>query len=59
MSARFSLRKRRKEIPAFAGMTSVCEAGGFLHTLFHGNDEYYSVGIVLYNADTSEIRPPQ
>ena len=39
MSARFFLRKRRKEIPAFAGMTSTCNAVRFPHTLFRGNDE--------------------
>ncbi len=26
---------------------------------FRGNDEYYSMGIVLCNADTSEVRPPR
>ncbi len=39
MSARFFLRKRREEIPAFAGMTSVCNAVRFLHTLESGNPE--------------------
>ena len=55
ISARFFLRKRRKEIPAFAGMTSVCFAGmtsvckavRFLHMLFRGMTRYYSMGIVF------------
>ena len=35
--ARFSLRKRRKEIPAFAGMTKSSSVSRFLHVLFRGN----------------------
>ena len=40
ISARFLLRKRRKQIPAFAGMTKSSRRVRFLRTLFRGNDEY-------------------
>ena len=33
------LAETLQEIPAFAGMTSVCKAVRFFHTLFRGNDE--------------------
>ncbi len=39
MSARFFLRKRRKQIPAFAGMTKGSSVSRFLHTLESGNPE--------------------
>ena len=47
MPGRFSLRKRRKQIPAFAGMTSICKAVRFLHTLFRWNDEVLFDGYCL------------
>ena len=37
-------------------MTKSSSVSRFLHTLFRGNDEYYSMGIVFCNADTSEIQ---
>ena len=39
MSARFFLRKRRKQIPAFAGMTKSSSDARFLHALERGNPE--------------------
>ena len=43
----FSYGKRRKQIPAFAGMTSICKSARFLHTLFRGNDEVLFDGYFL------------
>ena len=36
-----------QQIPAFAGMTSICKAVRFLHTLFRGNDEVLFGGYCL------------